>query len=39
MDIKKTINIMNSPMPTNFITYIKMDQSLKRKYIQTREVK
>ena len=34
MDIKKIINIMNSPMPTNLITYIKMDQFLKMKYIK-----
>ena len=34
MDIKKIINIMNSSMPTNLITYIKMDQFLKMKYIK-----
>ena len=34
MDIKKIINIMNSPMPTNLITYIKMDQFFKMKYIK-----
>ena len=34
MDVKKIINIMNSSMPTNLITYIKMDQFFKMKYIK-----